>query len=421
MQGRDSVSNELRLANLKQILGRAPFLRRESAQSARVPKPRKSSEAASGSDTCQAALVRGYALIPTLVMTRWIRGSSRSGRYWGVYLIFFSEWPLVLNVLLYLIHRQWAATKGLAMLWIAGFGLSVALMLIAAMTAWEFATERGYLFDEIIQDSPERLKVSHWLDRFIARRQQLILPIIGAVSAPIYLYLIRADLTHTVGVKFPSYVLVSWVSFVGGSDAYWLWVATGLPKKIWHCTKIKVRWQDPGSTPGLRLLADSYGISAIFLLAGLISISLLGFVLPRAISAQAILYTLYAFFFIVVCTSVRVTIVPLFWMWLIIVRSKRASMAVIDKQVPDIDVKQALSHEAIGNLTAIYQTVSVAPTLPFSTSAMVQYGAAFAGSVFAFIIGLVSSHVKFLWSNSRRRINARRQLGRSHAPKLIHK
>lgn len=130
-----------------------------------------------------------------------------------------------------LIHRQWAATKGYATLWIAGFGLSVALMLVAAMAAWTFATERAGRFDDMIKNSPARLSVPAWMDRFMNLRRQLILPVLGAISGPIYLYFLRGALEHDVGIAFPSYVLVSWVSFVGGVDVYWLWVATGLPKE----------------------------------------------------------------------------------------------------------------------------------------------------------------------------------------------
>ena len=319
---------------------------------------------------------------------------TRPHKCWGIYLILISEWPLYLNLALALIHRQWAATKGYANLWIAGFGLSVALMLVAAMTAWMFATERAHLFDDMIKDSPERLSVPAWLDRFMNPRRQLILPILGAIIGPIYLFLVRGDLEPAVGIAFPSYVLMSWVCFVGGVDVYWLWVATGLPKKIYRCDNLTLRWQDPGSTPGLRLLSDSYGISGLFLLAGLVSISILGFIVPRLLSANTntILYTLYAFFAVVFFTSIRVVVIPLAWIWTIVTRSKRASMAALTAQLPSsAQLTKQSDYGPIGNLTAIYQAISGASALPFSTAAMVQYVAAFAGAVFAFFFGLITS------------------------------
>lgn len=45
----------------------------------------------------------------------------------------------------------------------------------------------------------------------------------------------------------------------------------------------------------------------------------------------------------------------------------------------------------VGDLTALYDSVSGGPALPFSTSALVQYFAALAGAVFAVFFGLISS------------------------------
>lgn len=394
------MEGERGLRGLRRYLARRPVSERPtdngSTEEVLVPRRQQEDSESSGkvkaSDSCKAALAQGYTHIPNVSITRWVRTHSRPSKYWLIYLVLLSEWPLFLNIAMSFVHRQWAATRGYAMLWIGGFGLSVALMFVAAMTAWEFATERADLFDEMIKDSSEARRVPAWLDRFMAYRRQLILPVLGAISSPLYLYLVRGQLEHTVGIGFPSYLLISWVSFVGGNDVYWLWVATGLPKKIHSCGELKLRWQDPGSTPGLRLLTDSYGISALFLLCGLVSISFLGFVVPRLLTAHFILYTLYAFFVVVLFTSIRVAVVPFVWVGVIITKSKRASMAALDKQLPfSLDLGKHTDYGPIETLTAIYQNVSAAPTLPFSTAAMVQYGAAVAGSVVAFFFGLISS------------------------------
>lgn len=339
-------------------------------------------------------MARGYLLIPNVHIARLVRGQgAKPRRWWGLYLVLVSEWPLLLNVLLFLVHRQWAVTRGYAMLWIGGFGASVALMLIAAKATWEYATERAELFDDIVCQSPERESINRWFNGYLALRRQLILPVAGAVGGPIYLYLTRAQFVHTVAIGFPSYVLLSWVSFVGGNDVYWLFVATGLPKRIKRCTNLKLRWQDPASTPGLRLLADSYAISASFLLAGVVSISVLGFVVPRVLSSQVLLYTLYAFFVVSVCTTIRVAIVPLLWTRRIIVASKRSSLTTIDAMMPALDGKSSLPFEYIDKVSSVYSTLANTPDLPFSTSTVVQYSAGLVGSNLVFLLGLIS-HVK---------------------------
>lgn len=340
-----------------------------------------------------AAMTRGYKEIPNVNLTLKIRACCRQKKYWGIILILFSEWPLGLNILTYLIHPQWAAIRGRAMIWFAGFGLSVALMLIAAMKTWTFATERGNLLDELTTSAPHKLDVAAWMDRSMAHYRQLLLPVIGAIGGPIYLYMVKKQLEHLVAISGPSYLLIGWVGFVGGIDLYWLWVATGVPKRLYTCGDLELRWQDPASTPGLRLLSDAYGISALFLLAGVAAISVLGFVLPSDLASPGALYLLLTFFAVAMCTSIRVAIIPFFWIWRIVVASKRSSMKLVDAKLPSLQQAINSGGPIIDNWTAIYQAISVAPTLPFSTATMVQYGAAMVGSIFAFFFGL-ATHLK---------------------------
>jgi len=235
--------------------------------------------------TMAEAMAEGYQGIPNVYLTRRVKAASRPWHFWPLYLILFSQWPLALNLFIFLVHRKWAAVHGLAMIWFAGFGLIVALMLVAADTTWSFVTDRSTVFDDVLADSPEYSSVIAWLRQYLRYRVQLLPSAFGAISGPIYLFLVRNQLDHVVAIAFPSYVLVSWTSFVGGNDLYWLWVATGLPKRFSQASNLLLRWQDPASTPGLRLLADAYGAAALFLLAGVISISVLGFVIPRVLVA----------------------------------------------------------------------------------------------------------------------------------------
>jgi hypothetical protein len=333
---------------------------------------------------------RGYRKIPSVRLVEFLRHQSRPRSCWAIYLALLSQWPLGLNLILYAIHPPWAAVKGRAMLWIAGFGISAAFMLLSADLAWTFPTKRAAHLDQLVHHDPRAENVSHWLARYMSYPVQLLLPIAGAVSGPIYLYIIRVPLERVVGISFASYVLVSWVSLVGGNILYWLWVAPGLAKQLYRCRDIDLRWQDPAATPGIRLLADAYGVSALFLLVGVVTISGLNFWVPRVTSAPAALYTLFAFFAVAVVTSIRLTVVPMVWVWLAMVRHKRATLEIIDKQMPSLGSGVSVRNPAVEKLVVIYQSVATAPALPFSTSAMVQYGAALSGSIVAFFVGLLA-------------------------------
>ena len=373
------------MVNVKQVLLARLLRTRRVLSNALLtpsaPVPQQySPEAALGPFTIEWR--RGYRRIPAVYIVRQLQARSRPRQCWPIYLVLISEWPLALNLALYLVHPQWAAVRGRAMLWIAGFGLTVALMLLSAMVAWTFPGDRGQLFDQIIASSPQQLDVTKWLARFMSYRRQLLIPIAGAVSGPIFLYFIRHEIERTIALAFPSYLLVSWTSFVGGNVAYWLWVAPGLAKQLHRCQNINLRWQDPAALldpANGRWVWYSRYVSACRTLPWRT-----GFWLPKVLNAPGEVYLLFAFFGVAVCTSIRVTVVPMTWVWIMVTKRKRAAMAIIDQKLPDLGAPDAKS-AAIEKWITIYQAVSNAPALPFSTGAMVQYGAAMAGSIFGFL------------------------------------
>src|ERR1035438_1659288 len=109
------------MVNIKQVLlARLLGLRgglsdARSATNPPVPQQRLP-EATLGTFTTEWR--RGYRRIPAVYMVRQLQAHSRPRSYWPVYLVLISEWPLALNLTLYLVHPQWAAIKGRAMLWI---------------------------------------------------------------------------------------------------------------------------------------------------------------------------------------------------------------------------------------------------------------------------------------------------------------
>ena len=105
----------------------------------------------------------------------------------------------------------------------------------------------------------------------------------------------------------------------------------------------------------------------MFLLAGTISISALGFWLPKALTSRAEVYLLFVFFGVAVCTSIRVTVVPMAWVWLMATEHKRTAMALIDRKLPDLGIAPDSKSAAIEKWLSIYQAVSNASAFPFST------------------------------------------------------
>jgi hypothetical protein len=97
-------------------------------------------------------------------------------------------------------------------------------------------------------------------------------------------------------ISLISYLCIAWTFLVGGIDAYWLFTAPALPRLLYCRESMRLRWQDPASTPGVVLLVDGFGVSALLLLAGAAVIVLLAFWLPGFSNVTALKSVLDGFF-----------------------------------------------------------------------------------------------------------------------------
>lgn len=263
-------------------------------------------------------------------------------------------------------------------------------MLSGALVAWSFAASRLHEIDAILSTSPNRDEVPLWLARAMSYRRQLVLPLFGAVTAPLYLLIVSRSVSATVSVAFPSYLMAAWMGFVGGSVLYWIWVTPTMAKLLHTSTNLTLRWHDPASTPGLRLLADGYSIAAVFLLAGVLALAGFAFVPAPILHNPRASVLLLALFAVAVATSVRLALVPFYWIWSTANRHKRRAMALIASRVPALDMATDGQRQDAEYWLRLYQYVARTPALPFNTAATVQYGAALAGAVVAFLIGLLT-------------------------------
>jgi len=293
--------------------------------------------------------------------------------------------PVVINVVLVWLDRPLAVTHLSAWGWLSAFSLINMLMLVAANVTWTFVGGRADRIDGILKSSPRSGDVAAWLDRRLSARQQLVLPSAGCISSAMFLAFIGPHLNSIVEIGAASYVSVAFTSFIGGNVCYWLWVAPGLPKKMFEAGGLTTRWQDPASTPGIRLVAEGLGLSALFLLGGAIGISVAGFIVPGVTRLPALNYLLDAFFVLVFATSVRVGIYPFIWVYAIVAGAKRESLSRLNTLVPNVShVTRGSGKEKGYAVLTLYGQVSAAPNMPFSTAALVQYGATLVGTALAF-------------------------------------
>lgn len=314
-----------------------------------------------------------------------VTGRNHRSAIWWFALLVLAEWPLLLNVLLMFIAGDLAVNDTASLAWMGGLGIVDAVMLVAATTAWQFVSNRTDLIEELVADPVDRLAIGQWLRRRLALKSQIVVPMVATILSGAFLLLVERDLVRLMQVGLASYLVVCWTSFIGGNVVYWLWTGTGLPKRICVSPSVRLRWHDPGGTPGLRVLADGCALSAVLLLVGTVVISVLTFLLPQTYEIKAISVIFDIFFALCVASAVRVGVLPYVWIWRMSVDHRRTALAVISAQIGD-QVPQRLTAQQ-QEWIEVYSSVANMSPLPFTTNAVIQYGAIFTGAIIAYFVG----------------------------------
>jgi hypothetical protein len=333
----------------------------------------------------------GYRYIPAVRIVHGIIGRcDRRGvkSCWPAIVIIAGAWPLWLNLFLIVANRPLAVTSKTSLLWLSGLSFLDVLMLFAAWSAWTFAHRRSERIDRLLEDPAEKEMIGRWLAARVAPRRQMIFPTITVISSVYFLYSnhIRLSADMHMDISLISYLCLAWTFLLGGIDVYWLFTAPALPRMLYHCRSLKLRWQDPASTPGIELLADGFGVSALFLLAGAGVILGLAFWAPGFADLAVFNSAIDGFFVLIAVLCFRVGLYTYIWIYAIVKRDKRRALDQIESSMPLFSKGSA---ELLVNQASLYRTISSAPELPFSTGAVIQYTATLLGVITAFIIQLV--------------------------------
>lgn len=291
------------------------------------------------------------------------------------------SWPFLIDIALSPLGFPVAAQSGQARLWLAGMGLVAAVMLFAPWGAWTYLFRRARLVDDVLRYSPDRWSTRRAVMANMRPARQAVPMAVISGAALLYLVMFRTQQT-----SLTSYLCAAWTTAVGVNATHWLYIVTGVARRIYRCRDLNLRWQDPASTPGMRTLAEGYGVSALFLLAGVVTIAVMAFWLPDSIDRANTRLVFDVVFGVAVLLSFRVGPYAFFWLYAVIRRDKRRTLAVIQQRMPDLRRLAATGAPAPDlGWSEAYRMVNSAADLPFRTSIFVQYSAVLLGAVLAFL------------------------------------
>ncbi len=251
----------------------------------------------------------------------------------------------------------------------------------AAGLAWNFATDRADSVDVLLSTSSKRDQAVEPLVRAMQLRRQLILPLLLAVIPLLW----QAALVVVHGPRPASdWALAqagAWTLILVGNDVYWLLVP---PLVVWHLrasTDLNLRWHDPARTPGIRTLAEGYGLSAFLFAWAAVAVTVPGLAgWPVFGRSTALLYV----------GLVAVSLwIGLFTQVLLYGIVRRARLAIADElslRRPRATDAMAANISYWADAATLYVSVANASNLPYGSAVVVQYFAAIAGSVVGYLL-----------------------------------
>jgi hypothetical protein len=314
-----------------------------------------------------------------------LRGSRITVKSALVSTAIMASWPIILELALLLTSRTHALTTRTSIVWLLVFAVINLLAMLGGWWAWKMLALAGPDIDDLISISPQKTSFLTWFHHRTQPTPQLFFSA-GFIALGIYLLSrVVVPLEGAVQIRFVSYVMVAWSSFVGTNCVYWGETIAELAFRLYLCGKLKLQWYDPASTPGLTAISGGYVYTATALIGITIVIETVALLVPNKGESAILRQLSITFPIIAVAMGFLIGVQPFYWLYLIIKQSKAATLRKLANEIQEPD-PSASRHDSQSSAIELYRLVSTAPNLPISTSTLVQVSAALVGSLVAYFL-----------------------------------
>ena len=264
----------------------------------------------------------------------------------------------------------------------------------SAALAWGYALKRAHTVDDLLRPCRTRDRVVGVIGRAVDHKRQAPLPLLLALL-PWLISAVAGDYAKPGALAFVLLLInISWTLALTANDTYWLLVPPLIAIRIRACRDIRLRWNDPAYTEGIRTLSEGFAFPAIFLALGALAVTI------PSLTHHAIFgaYLPYLFAWLLIASLWNGVLTQLCLYSVI----RRFKLRVLDEIAAESSLLLPLDRATelrrhlgaktqLADRLSVYSMVSSAPALPLGTGTIVQYVAALMGSVVGFI--LQSSHI----------------------------
>jgi len=268
-------------------------------------------------------------------------------------------------------------------------GLTLSILLIGNF-GWSVLVPRVHAIEEL-GPLAFREDASKGLVRIY--RFQWVGWLIGAAAA---LTLQAAFPAGTSTSSLPVSVIASgigqWMLAIAGGNGIYLAMACPHLHAILirHRPTLLLYRLEPGQTPGMQVLAQFLGFGSGFLLFSLVTVSL-GLLIPRFLGiplSAPLQFGLTSIYAILAIVIVRFSVVSISRLQRILSETRADSLKELNRII-EIQRSRPFSRGRSERAASEFIHIAGTSNLPFRTEVLVQFGAAAAGSLIAFMLSLV--------------------------------
>jgi hypothetical protein len=255
------------------------------------------------------------------------------------------------------------------------------VMLCAAWTAWTMFISASRDIDALIGFSPERGHIASWADSHLRVSRQLPILVFAGMVAVWLTYS-----AHSFAeVRLISYLGEVWFTLIGTSVVYWLTMMATFIHKLSTCTKLELYWHDPARTPAVVRFCYAYVFMGAALLVGIVACEAFAVFVPVK-NGSIILNGLAAVFPIFAALVALYAVVrPYVIVYLLVWRAKKTVLDHVSALIQDQNLNES-DAEYLEALVSMHQGFRDMSNLPISAANVVQYVAALAATLLAYLL-----------------------------------
>jgi hypothetical protein len=264
----------------------------------------------------------------------------------------------------------------------------------AAALAWGYAVTRSRTIDDLLRPCQQRDRVVSVIGRAVEHDRQAILPLIAGLLPWVINAFDGGYRTHAIVPYVLLLLNITWTLTLTTNDAYWLLVPPLITLRMLKCHDIRLRWNDPARTEGVRTLSEGFVYPAFFVALGALAVTVPG-LMDHQIFGH---YLIYLFLWLIILSLWN----GVFTQACLYAIVRRFKLRLLDRLTSDrkfvfaanenISLDRVVFSESYdSNRLTMYNVIAAAPGLPFGTGIVIQYAAAILGSIAGFV--LQSPHI----------------------------